>query len=283
MGLCVCLMVAASTLPPNADPKAYEVLQRFERSWRELATLSYVLKKTERLENGKMAEEEVLVKLRKPSDFYLAAIRPKKGQEVIYSAARDAKELTAHRGSFPDVTVSLNIHGSMATRNQHHLVTHSGYGYLLEAIQRGLERARLEPAAGDAMRYGGEVQFAGRRAQKVILEAGKRPHVQVRAPQDESLYAFARRVAADAYLLAYLNPQLEGLSDRVEAGETYTVPQTYGSKVELLIDQETGLSLSTTVWDFDGKIYERFEHHELVVDVVLSDVDFDPENPAYGF
>lgn len=182
--------------PFEADPRALDLVQRFERACADLRTATYRLHKVERLRDGEVVVEEVDVRLRrKPAAFYLAAVKPRRGQEVIYDEARDARQLTAHPGHFPDVTVRLSIYGSLATARQHHPVTCSGFDYLLHTVTREIAEARRAPA-GERMTYLGERTVGGRATEVVLLTAGNRSDRRVAAQAGETLFRFAERVGS---------------------------------------------------------------------------------------
>ncbi len=67
------------------------------------------------------------------------------------------------------------------------------------------------------------------------------------------------------------------------AGEGALWIQPDGKTIELLLDKGHGLSLRTTISDWGGRLYEQYEHRDMVVNPPLTDADFDPENPAYDF
>ncbi len=273
----------APTSPPEADPAAWAAVQRFLSEWRKVETLEYVMHKTERMADGSVIKEVVLVKLRRPGQIYLGAIEPKAGQEVIYDAARNPKELTVHPGSFPDLTLDLSIAGSLTTKNQHHMITGTGYTNLANNLRAGFEKPP-EQRAGGRIEHAGADRFNGRKVDKVIIHTGDLPHRKIKAPKDESVLAFGRRVGVAPYLIVYLNPtDLDGIADSVSAGQTYVVPHNYGKRIELLLDERHGLSLRTTIYDWQGRLYERYEHRDMVVNQKFTDADFDPDNPHYDF
>ncbi len=282
--LCAQAPEAAPPATPQADARAVAVLQRFFSAWEGVRTLTYRMNKQERMRSGAVREEEVRVKLKKPSSVYLAAIKPKPGQEVIYVGTRDPKNIVVHPGSFPDVTLTLDVHGALTTKNQHHLVYHTGFGYGLEVLKKAIERSQKEPHE-ERLEYGGVVERQGRKAEVAVLFGGTRPSRRIKAKDGETLFAFAARVGQDPYVIFMANPQIDedDYADELEAGASYTVPAYYCHKSELALDLETNLPLSQTCWDKAGKLFERYEYSELVVNPKLSDLDFDPKNPAYRF
>lgn len=276
--LVLCLSVGQ---PATSDPSAEAALERFARAWGALRSATYRMVKQERLRDGRTVHEEVAVKLRKPFAVYLAARKPRVGQEVIYDVARDAGQLVVHPGRFPDLTLRLDIHGSLATKDQHHPITHAGFEYTLRNVQRAVATARASPR-GERFEHRGTGTFAGRRVEIIVLHAGARPARRERARAGESLFAFADRVGADAYAIFYVNPSIDALAAELDGAE-YVVPAYYGQRIELKLGAEHGLPVQQSVWDAQGNLYERYEYLEMRVNPPLTDADFDPENPAYGF
>jgi hypothetical protein len=111
---------------------------------------------------------------------------------------------------------------------------------------------------------------------------GKRQRHQEVAHDDESLFAFAERVGADVYSIYRINPSIRSLSSDLDGGESYTIPAYYVDRCESWHDKETGMPLKQVIWN-DGKLYESYENLDLKIDPPLSEADFDPANPAYGF
>ncbi len=266
----------------DADPQADALVKQMLSTWSQVSTLAFRMEKTERMCDGEVTFEEVNVKLRNPGDVYLGNIKPKPGQEAIYAPSRNKGELVAHQGSFPDVTVNLSIYGALATKGQHHIITHSGFAYLFDLVRTSLSRARKNPN-GERLEFGGTLDFHGRPAKSVILHAGNNAPAQVTAKEDESLFRFASKAGADPFVIAYYNEDLDALTDTVDAGDTLSVPAYYGKKIEFIVDVATNLPLRTTIWGFDDHIYERFEYFDMKVNPPLTDLDFDRENPAYNF
>ncbi|MBI3178797.1 MAG: DUF1571 domain-containing protein [Deltaproteobacteria bacterium] len=243
--------------------------------------MTYRLEKQERLCDGELVVEEAAIKLRKPASFYIAALKPRRGQEVIYVRERDPRRLIAHPGSFPDVTVRLNIKGGMATDRQHHMITHTGFDYTVLALKRGLQRAKVQPQ-GERLEHAGGGTLFGRPVEWVRMHAGTAAPRQVEAKKGEALLDFADRVEQDAYVILCANPDLDGLDETLSA-RAYTVPYYYASKTEIAVDRETHLPLRLAFYEPAERLYERYDFMDVVIDPPPSDSDFDPDNPAYDF
>lgn len=276
------LLALALIAAPALDPQAKAAIDRYDKAYAEMKTLQYKFKKQERMRDGTVIREEAFCKFRKPGDVYLAALKPKVGQEVIYRPSVEKNKLTVHPGSFPDVTLNLDVHGSLTTKNQHHPVYHTDFGYGLSVLKRALGENGAGQN-GEKAEYKGIETRNGRKAEIVLLTVGNKPPKRVAANKGESVFSFAKRVGQDAYIIFDANESIGALSDKLDEGETYVVPAYYGEKTEMAIDLETGFLVSQTVYNGDGEIYEKFEYSEMVVNPPLTDLDFDPKNPAYKF
>lgn len=277
-------LLCAGTLAVGAnaiDAEGVRLMRRLFDAWDAVQTMSYRLRKEERLRHGELVVEEVFIKLRKPDSFYIAALAPRRGQEVIYVGARDRKRLIVHPGRFPDFTLRLDIRGSLTTRRQHHTVAHSGLQYTLDNLRESLLAARQGATQGELL-YGGKTVLFGWPAQIVVMAAADNDIVPLRAREDETLIAFGERVGQDPYVILYANPSIDSLTDELEARD-YGVPVHYCAKTELVLDDATGLPLRITMWDARGNLYERYEFLEVKINPPMSDLDFNPDNPAYDF
>ena len=57
----------------------------------------------------------------------------------------------------------------------------------------------------------------------------------------------------------------------------------YAHHAKICVDARTNLPVRVTVWDEDGELLEDYVYAKVKVNVGLTDLDFSPDNPAYGF
>jgi outer membrane lipoprotein-sorting protein len=279
MALILALTVAAGFA---GDDAATTALERFAAGWAKVQTMTYRLEKRERLRSGEVRNEEVRGKLKKPMSLYLLALKPASGQEVIYVRQRNPQQIVVHPGTFPDVTLNLDVHGSLATAGQRHPVYHSGFEYTLGAVQRAVAVAAAEPR-GERLEHVREDRFDGRVVDIVRLHAGGRAPSRQRAKDGETVFSFGKRVGMDPYAIFMNNPSIDEVSDELDEGEEYVVPAYYTAVMELWLDREHGLPLLQLATDESGAVVERYAYRDLVLNPALTDADFDPDNPAYDF
>lgn len=284
MNLLVLIVLAASPTPQAAivDAEAQARIERFASRWERATAVTYTLKKSERLRNGRVIREELDVKLRKPKTLYVAQMKPRRGQEAIYDPGRDVEQLIAHPGHFPDFTVNLDVLGSYATKDQHHPVLHIGFAYTIGVVQRLLTQARERPC-GERIEFVGTETVGGMALERVRIRGGKAPWKRVRARDDETVFAFADRVGIDPYVIYYNNPSIDDFTDELDDGSTYRVPPYYAPQLDLWFDPQTGMLRVMEARDYQQRLYERFEYLDMDLEPELTDRDFDPDNPEYDF
>lgn len=269
-------------LAVSVDPRAEACVERFERTWSATRDVTYNMVKLERLKNGRTIREEIRIKFRKPKTLYVAQLKPATGQEAIYDPRRDPDELLAHPGRFPDFTVSLDIYGRYATKDQHHPVSHIDFGYTIAMIRRLIDGARVSPH-GERVEFLGVERLDEREVERIRLVGGRAPWRREAAKDDESVFAFAERVGADPYVVYYNNPSIHRLTDELDEGRRYRVPPYYSPQLDLWFDRASGMLRKLEAVDYQGRLYERFDYVKLRLNPRLTDRDFDPDNPAYDF
>ena len=275
-------LVVSLTLFQSVDLRSEQALTRFESAWSQVKSLEYVLAKTERMRDGTLRDEKVLVKFAKPGRFYITGLEPRHGQEILYDSSKRPKELLVHPGRFPDLTLWLDIHGRIATANQHHPISHGGYGYLWEQVGALLTTARRQPLEV-AIGYLGVTEFMEKRVERVEIVTKRRAARPVVAESGETLFAFAHRVRMDPYRILMANPTISRLSAKLKEGRSYKVPRYYADRMELFLDARTGFIRRYRCWNEAGQLYEDYKFQEIKVDPQLTQRDFDPANPAYRF
>ena len=190
--------------------------------------------------------------------------------------------MIVHPGHFPDITLSLDIEGNLAAKNQHHTVAEVGFDETLRVLRADLALAQKEPR-GERLEWLGARKFDGRAVEVVSLVAGSRPGRNEAARGHESLFAFARRVGMEPYVIFVANPSPSSLTSKLEAGREYAVPAYRASRTEYWFEVETGMLLKQIAWNAQNELYESYEHYEMRLNPQLTDADFDRDNPAYGF
>ena len=84
------------------------------------------------------------------------------------------------------------------------------------------------------------------------------------------------------YVILYNNKDIDDPDD-VSVGQKVLVPYYYCQRIEVFLDEEWRIPTKISVYDWQGNLYEQYQHKQLKLNVGLTDRDFDPENPDYDF
>lgn len=280
------LAVAAATAVPSPSPgegDARAILDSMGKAADGIRDYTMVLLKQERRLKELEPEQRLQTKWASPQRVYFKALDgDSAGQEVLFSQGWNRDRLRAHKGSFPDITINLDPKGSWAMAHTHHPVTETSLGLLVGLILRGVEEAGKRHE-GTLRLVAREQPMLGRACFRIELTSPSDTDVHV-IRSGETLWDVAKQHGSDMFVLLYRNRDRgwKGPTDP-RPGDRVLVPRYYASRVELWVDEETRLPLAVRIYAHDGALYERYEHHDLRVNVGLSERDFDPENPAYHF
>jgi hypothetical protein len=267
-----------------ADPNVPTVDQIIETTEKTLAgTKDYTgkLLRQERFLDG-MKNQLNFFKFKKPFSVYLRFIDPFGGREVIFVRGWNDDELKVHKGSFPDITVSLDPRGSRAMERSHHPITQFGFENTLKMAAKNLNLARKRKEGEIKVSDGGVVN--GRPVWKIEARFPRGGRF-VTAKDDETLWDISRRTGQDMYLLLYTNHRKNDYDepDDVDEGDRVFIPRYYGGGAEFHVDKATGIPVRVVIRDWQGRLYEQYDYTEVKLNVGLTRKDFDPDNKDYNF
>jgi len=226
-----------------------------------------------------LVKQTIDFKFSRPFRVYVKYVEPYEGREGIYVQGANRNRLRAHKGSVPDVAVSLSPLGRVAMMDNHHPITSFGLERMLEVGSRNIRKAIARGDATLRVSDGGVVH--GEPTWRISLEskAGER---YVTARPHEDLWELATRVGQDMYVILHHNDGIDSPTD-VSAGQRVFVPHYYASRGEYFIGKRTLMMVKAKSWDYDGKLYESYEYPVLVLNPGLGDRDFDHRNKDYDF
>lgn len=203
---------------------------------------------------------------------------PRAGAEIIYAPGWNGNKARVRTGGFPDVTINLHPRSKLMMQGQHHSIEHASFAFLAQTLAVSLARGRA--VEGFSAHYLGERQVGGRTAECVSLRCPWKVNRHLVEPGEDA-WSLAERLAVPPQLLLQVNG-FSKLSD-VRPGRWITTPAYYGTGIDIALDRENLLPLRMTVYESDGVQYEDYAWSNLDLATPIGDIDFSPENPAYGF
>lgn len=237
-----------------------------------------ILVKGERI-GDEVVEQKLAFKFSRPFKVYVKYLEPHEGREGIYVRGENRNRLRAHKGSVPDVSVSLDPRGRVAMMDNHHPITSFGLERMLETAALNIRKAIRRDDAVLRLSHGGVV--LGEPTWRIEIEsrAGGR---YVSAKRSEDLWELSERVGQDMYVILHHNQDIDSPTDLSE-GQKVFVPHYYAGRGQYFIGKRSFMLIKVHSWDHHGKLYESYEYLELELNAGLTDRDFDHRNKDYDF
>jgi LysM repeat protein len=233
--------------------------------------------------NGMAPPETNFTKWARPFKVYYKKMSaPHLGREILFADGWNNGKLKVSVRAWPiNLGVNVNPHGDLAMADAKHPIDESSLIYLVGMVLDNFHRAeqRGEALAEDL----GHETILGRECRhlRIFTSQSLTTYTLLRG---ETLWEVAKRFGAAMAPLLHANRDLGWVAPGdAKPGQTIRVPRYYAARIDLWIDDELSLPLVTEIYDERGALFERFEHHDLRVNVGLGPQDFSPANPAYRF
>ncbi|GAB3294770.1 LysM peptidoglycan-binding domain-containing protein [Hymenobacter tenuis] len=267
------LGVSAATLPADPKPTTEQLITRLTASIENLKTLRCNVRAKERIGSEYQLAQTSMKMTFKPYKVYL---RNQKGIEVLYVTGQNDDDAWVYPNSFPYVTVSLDPLGSLMRKNQHHSVLDAGYGTIAELL-RGSSN-RLDHSFEKTFRYTSDTIVQGRPAHVLRANYPQFRYVSYKPSKPETVSSIAERFGCGEYRILEKNNLTTGAT--VPAGRTLQVPNAYGRKVTIVVDQKLTLPLVIQVNDDKG-LFEKFEFSDIVANQPIPAQEFTKDFKGY--
>ena len=258
---------------------AYELTQKMITTCKEVKSLTFVLKKEERI-NGKMFGDKSAVKLNvSPFKIYYKQEYPKKGLEMLYLEGQNSNNALINTNGFPWVNVSLDPYGSQMRENQHHTVHKMGFKSMAVILEFLLNK--YSDKATEMVSLEGSVKWDGVDCWKITMTNPNFKYENYTVKQGDDLIKIAKRMNLSEHMILEKNAGVDHYSD-VSAGTTIQIPVDYAKKMELYLDKTRNVPLMIKVYDDQG-LYEIYEYYNVKVNPSISPQEFTQEYSGYGF
>ena len=259
------------------DPES--LLKNMKPSWKKVSDYTCESRAQQRVD-GKLYETQISIfKFRKATDMYAKRLNePNKNAEAIYRGATwNEGKIKGNKGSFPNLTVSIDPYAKLALIGQNHPMSHFSLGWFIDMMLSDFNKARSEGV--DAIKEAGTGTVDGRACTKVSFTTNPKAGAWYTPQKKDTWFSIAKANNSDFTILRYNNPGKK-------PGDTSAkiwIPTYYASKWEICIDDASGLPIEYKNWDASGNVFEIYSYHKLKLNTGLTDLDFDPDNEAYNY
>ncbi len=242
-------------------------------------TLTYTLKKTERI-SGSLSSRTSFFKINvKPLKVYIRQIAPEPGIEVIFANGENNNKVLVNPNKFPWVTVSLEPYSRELTKTEHHTVYESGMTYMLSLLEYVLIKYSQE--LDEMITYNGPVTWGSYNCYMITMFDKHFKYNNYTVGQGENLVSIAKKQQISEYMILEKNPKLRNYYD-VKKGDIIKIPNDYSQKMILYVDKKSLFPVLIKVYDEAG-LFEQYDYSNIVINPTLSADDFSKNNKNYNF
>lgn len=251
-----------------------QLVNRLSSTIANLKTLRCNVRAQERLSTGKYQEAQTSMKMTfHPQRIY---IKNTKGLEVLWVAGQNDGDAWVYPNSFPYVTLSLDPNGSIMRRNQHHSALDAGFGTISDII-RGSNQRR-DHNFEHSFHYIGDSSALGRPCHVLRSDYPQFRYVAYKTVAGDTPARIADKFGCGEYRVMERNGISPGAA--IAVGRTLQVPNGYGRRTTVCVDQKLMLPITVEVYDDKG-LFEKFEFSDVVPNQPIPVAEFSKDFPAY--
>ncbi|UOR06616.1 DUF1571 domain-containing protein [Hymenobacter aerilatus] len=260
------LTTLAATPTPTDKLTTEQLLSHLSTSIDNLKTLRCTVRAKERVEGKYVTAQSTLKLTSSPLRVYL---RNQKGIEALWVTGQNGGDAWVYPNSFPYVTLNLDPNGTLMRRDQHHSLLDAGFGSISGIIRGSTQRQ--DRAFERSFRYTGDTIVAGRPCHVLRSSFPQFRYVSYTPTKAETLTQIANKFGGGEFRIVERNDL--SYEKPVPAGKTIQVPNSYGRRTTVCIDQKLMLPLVVEVLDDKG-LFERFEFSNIVANQPIPSEEF---------
>lgn len=273
------LFYSGNTLQ-KGPPAAYDIATAMFASTKKINSLTYTMKKTERIDD-ELVEQTSFVKLnRNPFKVYTRQEHPDKGLEILYVHGENGNKALINPVGFPWVNVNLDPLGSTMRNDQHHTILDAGYDYVISILEH-LFAKYGEDQVRSMVQHKGNTTVDGLPCWIIEFNNPHFSYEEYTVGPGENIHTIAAKNKVSGYMVLMINKEIKGYDD-VSPGQVITVPNDYSPKLVLVIDKHRMVPLVMTIYDDKG-LYEQYEYSDVTIDPELLPAEFTVAWEAYDF
>ncbi len=256
-----------------------ELINRMLVSVGKINTLTYTLKKTERVKNQLLKGEQDVKLALNPKKAYVYVQSPNKGVEVLWHEGVNNGNALINPNGFPYVNVNFSPQSSHLRKNNHHTLHELGFDYIAGIIKNIMNQSGSK--FNEYFLYEGLVTFDNRVCHKIDIDYKPFRYINYKILKGEDLVSIAKKFKISEFMILELNTNIHSYTD-VSEGQNIVIPESYARRTILFIDQENYLPVVQRIYDDKG-LYEQYEFYKLKLNPIIEPQEFTRHYPKYNF
>ncbi len=225
----------------------------------------------ERRPNGKIVDGSMDIKVHEGAvkKVYIDAFAPDKAKLSYIANERDGK-VGVKKGI---LNLKLDPLNSLLMKNSHHPIYRSGFKRTRDILMTTYNNRKEDVKTMAAMKA--DVTFDGRACYQIVLTDDKYGTKQYTVKAGDNLLKIAEKEGVPEIRIMELNDGINSYFD-VEAGQTITIPTSYGKVTTMYIDKENYLPLYQKVED-DLGLFAEYKTTKLNLNPGFTEASFEHE------
>ncbi len=214
-----------------------------------------------------------------PTKIYLKQETPDPQYEVIFLEGQNDNKAIVNPSSFPWITLKLDPLGNTMRKNNHHSIYKSGFSFFVDVLEHLFDKYKSEFA--NMVDYQGITDYSGIPCHKMIVNNPYFKYITYTVQPGDNLEMLSHKFFICDYMILEKNPEIKSF-EALKAGSQILIPSDYAKLFILYIDAKTLLPVATKIYDDDG-LFEEYNYIDVNLNPSFTGLDFDRNNPAYGF
>jgi len=270
------LAARPATRPVPAAPiTTAQLTSQLSAAIQNLKTLRCQANAVERIGSKSHSDRSTMKLTFNPLRVYL---KNGKGVEVLYVTGQNSGDAWVNPNAFPYVTLSLDPNGSLMRKGQHHTALQAGFGTIADLLEGSAGRA--DKSFNRSFRYAGDTTVLGRASYILRSDYPQFRYVAYRTGKNETPATVAAHFGCGEYRVLERN-KLD-IGQKLAEGQTLQVPNSYGRRTLVLVDQKTFLPNCVAVYDDQG-LYEKYDFFDVVANQPIPLAEFSKDYKSYHF
>lgn len=275
-------VVVSSILAVSAQSQTKKIVDNMLATIKKCNGATYVLKQTEK-QIGKSGFNyaEMMTKINNGGSSVYSKVltEPNKGVELLYVKGMNSNKVKVNAGKLLP-TLNLTPTSNLLTKDQHHTLLNSGFGFIYRIIADGVRRAEAEGKFDEVFKYEGDVTYAGKNCYKIVTTDPTFKITSVTGKAGDNVYTLASRLLISEYHVLALNGLKSFETDL--SNKVIKVPSSYAAKSIIYIDKATNFPVLLEMHDQNG-VFEKYEFKDLKINPAFKTDEFTEDFSEYGF
>jgi len=263
----------------NSPIDGAHVLEQVFLRNKTMQKVSVTIHMKERFGN-KMLDKQSVFKIEyNPMKIYLKQQFPDPQFEVLFIEGQNDNKAIVNPNSFPWMILKLDPLGSIMRKDNHHSIYASGYSFFIDVLEHLYDKYKGN--FNSMLTYEGLTQYSGVECHKIVVNLPNFVYIPYKVQPGENLEILAHKFFISDYMVMEKNPEIKSFEE-LKAGTTIMIPSDYAKVFILLIDAKNFTPVTAKIYDDKG-LYEEYDYLNVNLSPSFTNLDFDRNNPTYGF